>query len=181
MPKNTENKKQQNSDIISRKLSILIEINQAISSTLDLNESLTSTLKILQNSYHIKSGAIFIQYEQDQTFRMAASIGYKKSIAKVIYKLGEGLTGRIAETGKPIVVPQVSKEPLYLNRLSAWDPKRDREQTFIGVPIISGYKTLGVLVVNLSFNLKREYDSVKKFFVLVASDSSVLFRMADPG
>ncbi len=169
MPEKKEIKREQSSDSIARKLSLLVEINQVTSSTLDLNESLAATLKILRNSYHIKSGAIFILNEIDNTFRMTASIGYKESTAKVIYKVGEGLTGRIAETGKPIVVPQVSKEPLYLNRLSAWDPKRDREQTFIGVPIISEYKTLGVLVVNLPFNLKREYDSVKKFFVLVAS------------
>jgi len=169
MPEKKELKKEQSSDSIARKLSLLVEINQVISSTLDLNESLATTLQILRNSYHIKSGAIFILNEQDNTFRMTASIGYKESTAKVVYKLGEGLTGRIAETGKPIVVPQVSKEPLYLNRLSAWDPKTDRDQTFIGVPIISEYKTLGVLVVNLPFNLKREYDSVKKFFVLVAS------------
>ena len=169
MQEKTELKKGQRPDSLARKLSLLVEINQAVSSTLDLNESLSTTLQILRNSYHIKSGAIFLLNEQDNTYNMTASIGYKESTAKVVYKVGEGLTGRIAETGKPIIVPQVSKEPLYLNRLSAWDPKRDREQTFVGVPIVSEYKTLGVLVVSLPFNLKRDYDSVKKFLILVAS------------
>jgi Nif-specific regulatory protein len=170
MAKATEVKKSVSSpDSLSKKLSILVEINQAVSGKLDLNDSLMTTLHILHNSYHIKSGAIFLLDEDDNTYKMSASVGYKQNTAKLIYKSGEGLTGRIAETGKPVIVPQVSKEPLYLNRLSAFDPKKDREQTFIGVPIVSEYKTLGVLVVNLPFSLKRDYDSVKKFLILVAS------------
>ena len=100
---------------------------------------------------------------------MAASIGYHEETAKTKYRLGEGLTGRIAETGKPIVSPQVSKEPLFLNRMSSWDSKRDREQSFIGVPIILDYDTLGVLIVNLPYNPKRDFDSAKKFLSLVGS------------
>jgi Nif-specific regulatory protein len=169
MPEVVELKKNNRSDTLAAKLSILVEINKAVSGTLDLNESLATTLQILRNSYHIKSGAIFLLDEEDNLFKMTASIGYKENIAKLVYKPGEGLTGRIAETGKPIVVPQVSKEPLFLNRLSSWNPDLDREQTFIGVPIISEYKTLGVLVVNLTFSLKRDYESVKKFLTLVAS------------
>ncbi len=156
-------------DLAIRKLSILIEINQVVSRTLDLKESLQATLKILQKSYHIKSGAVFLMNEDSEELNMTASVGYRSNLAKTKYRLGEGLTGRIAETGKPIIVPQVSKEPLFLNRMSSWDPKKDREQTFIGVPIILDYKTLGVLVVNLPYNVKRDYDSTAKFLTLVAS------------
>ena len=152
-----------------KKLSILVEINNAIGRTFNLKESLIATLKILQKSYHMKSGAIFLTEEDGVTLSMATSIGYKEETAKTKYRLGEGLTGRIAQTGKPIVSPQVSKEPLFLNRMSSWDAERDREQTFIGVPIILDYDTLGVLIVNLPYNPKRDYESAKKFLMLVAS------------
>ena len=152
-----------------KKLSILIEINNAISRTFNLKESLMATLKILQKSYHIKSGTVVLAEDEGTTFVMSASIGYRNDPAKTKYKPGEGLTGRIAESGKPIIVPQVSKEPLFLNRASSWNPKIDREQSFIGVPIILDYETLGVLMVNLAFNAKRDYDSSVKFLILVAS------------
>ncbi|MDZ7346208.1 MAG: sigma 54-interacting transcriptional regulator [candidate division KSB1 bacterium] len=151
------------------KLSILLEINTAISRTFDLKESLMAVLKILKNSYHIRSGAVFLAEEDGETLSMAASIGYQLEAAKTKYRLGEGLTGRIAETGKAIVVPQVSKEPLFLNRMASWDPQKDREQSFIGVPIILDYDTLGVLIVNLPYQAKRDYESAKKFLALVAS------------
>ena len=157
------------SDIIIRKLSILVKINQAVSRSLNLQNSLNATLQVLHESYPIKSGAVFLMDEETGLLNMEASIGYRRETAKTVYKPGEGLTGRIAATAKPIIVPQVSKEPLFLNRMSSWDPAEDREQTFIGVPIIMDYKTLGVLIVNLPYTPKRDYDSAMKFLTLVAS------------
>lgn len=162
-------KKANNEASLMKKLSILIEINQAIGRTFDLKESLSATLQILEKSFNIKSGAVFLVAEDSLTLDMMASIGYKKEVAKTKYNMGEGLTGKIAETGKPIIVPQVSKEPLFLNRMSSWDPDKDREQTFIGVPITLDYKTLGVLIVNMSYSANREYESTIKFLTLVAS------------
>jgi Nif-specific regulatory protein len=154
---------------IARRLSILVEINQAVSRSLNLEDSLTAALQILVGSYKIKSGAVFLFNEDNSRLSMVASIGYKKEVAKVTYNLGEGLTGKIAETGKPIIVPQVSKEQLFLNRTSTWDPAIDKEQSFIGVPIILDYKVLGVLIANLLFNQRRDYEGNKKFLTLVAS------------
>lgn len=170
MVQTNNNQKESNADITTmKKMSILIEINQAISRNFNLRDSLEATLQILEKSYNIKSGAVFITDEDRTHVTMAASIGYKKDVAKTQFSMGEGLTGRVAETSKPIIIPQVSKEPMFLNRMSSWDPKKDREQTFIGVPIILDYKTLGVLIVNLSYNTKRDYDATIKFLTLVAS------------
>ncbi len=169
MPKTASLKSSNDYIAVMKKLSILMEINQAISRTFDLGESLLATLKILQNSYKIKSGAIFLVDDEQKTLKMEASVGYKEYLAKTKYKMGEGLTGRIAETGKPIVAPQVSKEPLFLNRMSSWDPKRSREQSFVGVPINLDYKILGVLIVNLAFQANRDFESAKKFLMLTAS------------
>ncbi|KAA3614696.1 MAG: GAF domain-containing protein [Calditrichaeota bacterium] len=156
-------------DILAEKFSILVKINKAVSSTLDLNTSFLETLDILQESYDVKSGAIFLFDEDNKYLKIAASVGYDVNTKKTKYKPGKGLTGQIAESGKPIVVPQVSKEPQFLNRLSSWDPDSDEEQSFIGVPIISDYTTLGALVISLPYNEKRDYVIEKQFLTLVAS------------
>lgn len=152
-----------------KNLSILVEINQAVSRNLHLQSSLDATLKILLNGYQIKSGAIFLCDEDGKALEMSASIGYPPDVAQTKYTIGEGLTGRIVNTGKPIIVPQVSKEPMFLNRMSSWNPEKDKELSFIGVPIVLDYKTLGVLIVNLPYNPKRDFDSTLKFLMLVAS------------
>ncbi len=168
--KNTNTKSPKaSSDKTMKNLSILIEINQAVSRNPVLRDSLQATLEILQNEYSIQSGAVLLTNEDGKSLSMAASIGYRIDVAKTEYKFGEGLTGRIAETGKPVIVPQVSKEPLFLNRMSSWDPKLDKEQSFIGIPIRLDYKTLGVLVVSLVYSPKRDFESTLKFLTLVAS------------
>jgi len=154
---------------LERKLSLLIDINQAINRNFNLHESFEAVLRILSESYNIKSGAVFLLDQSTSLIKMTVSIGFNTDIAKKEYKVGEGLTGRIFESGKPIVVPQVSKEPLFLNRMSTWDAQKDKELTFIGVPIALDFKTLGVLVVNLAFSPKRDYESSRKFLTLVAS------------
>jgi Nif-specific regulatory protein len=162
------NKKSSGSGL-DRQLSILIEINQAVSRSAELTEALRVTLQILEKSYNIISGAVFLLNEDRQTLDTAAGIGYRDLPNRTKYKMGEGLTGRIAVTGKPIIVPQVSKEPLFLNRMRSWDGDVEKEQSFIGVPIMLDYTNLGVLIVNLPYNTRRDYDSALKFITLVAS------------
>ena len=157
------------SNTLDKKLSLLVRINQAVSRNLDLQDSLRATLHILQNSYKIVWGAVYLNEDERQIISVASSIGYRSSLAKTSYEIGEGILGRIAETGRPIVVPQVSKEALLNDAMQSWAGSRQKEMTFIGVPITLDYKTLGVLAVNLNYRSTRDYDSTLKFLTLVAS------------
>ncbi len=156
-------------DTLLRKLSVLEDINQTVSRTLDLKESLNATLNILYKRLKIKAGAVLLVDEQPNLLRMEAHIGYDINPERVKFRFGEGLTGKIAETKSPIVVPKVSKEPMFLNRLKAWQPKKDRELSYIGLPIISDYQLLGVLNVLLKYNANRDLNTTLKFYKLVAS------------
>ena len=154
---------------ISLKLSILIDINQAVSRGANLKDNLNAILQILSRSYNIKSGAVFLVAGDGESLELEAAIGYDTNLAKMKYRFGEGLTGRIAQTGKPVVVPQVSREPLFLNRMSTWSAETDKEQSFVGVPIMLDYRVLGVFIISLPYSSRRDYDSTVKFLSLIAS------------
>ena len=153
----------------SQYMNMLLEINQAISRSLELRESLQAILHILNHSYQMISGSVFLVQDDRRTLLMAASVGFREDVMKTKYVFGEGLTGRIAETAKPIIVPKVSKEPLFLNRMSSWNPEEGKEQSFVGLPITLDYKTLGVLIVNLPYNAKRNYEDTLNILRLVTS------------
>ena len=85
------------------------------------------------------------------------------------YRLGEGITGRVVESGKPIVVPQVSREPLFLDRAAVRKNLGKQELTFICVPVIIDRKATGALGVDLRFKKDRDYDRAVKFLRVVAS------------
>jgi len=61
----------------------------------------------------------------------------------------DGLTMRVARTGKPVVVPNVKKDPLY----AGWD----WDGAIVGIPLRVGAQVLGVL--NLAFNHPRPFHS----------------------
>lgn len=157
------------SAIAPAKLTLLLEINQALSRSLTLQEGFTATLQILQNGYRLLSGAILLCDPEAKTLHLAAAVGLPASAAQVVYRYSEGVSGRIAETGKPVVVPRVSKEPLFLNRLGSWEGGGRAEQSFLGVPITIDYRTLGVLFINLPWVAKRDYESVLTLLLLAAS------------
>ena len=85
------------------------------------------------------------------------------------YRLGEGITGRVVESGKAIVVPRVSREPLFLNRAADRPELSHQELSYISVPILINRKPAGALGVDLKFKADRDYDRTVKFLGIVAS------------
>jgi Nif-specific regulatory protein len=85
------------------------------------------------------------------------------------YRVGEGITGRVVQSGKPIVVPRVSQEPLFLDRTGVARQSRRGELSFICVPVTVDNRTVGALGVSLPFNEQSDYDGEAKFLGVVAS------------
>ena len=99
-----------------RRLSSLIEISQAVAATLNLNLALPQALDMLERHHHVVRSAITLLDEDTGELSIQASSGLTADGQRARYRLGEGITGRVVESGKPIVVPETSREPLLLNR-----------------------------------------------------------------
>jgi Nif-specific regulatory protein len=152
-----------------RKLSTLLELSQTVGSTLNLKSALARVLEILEEHHNTSSGAVTLLDETGElAIEVATGIAWQTS-RRTKYRVGEGITGRVVESGKPVVVPQVSREPLFLNRTGVWKESGKEELTFICVPVLLDNKTLGALGVTLPFGKDRNYDRETKFFGVVAS------------
>lgn len=151
------------------KLSTLLEISQALSGTLQFRASIHRVLEMLERHHGIIRGTVTLLNEQTGELYIDAAIGISSDGARARYKLGEGITGRVVESGKPVVVPQVSREPLFLNRAAQRKGLDKQELTFICLPIMSNRKPIGALSVDLHFKKDRDYDRAVKFFRVVAS------------
>jgi Nif-specific regulatory protein len=62
-----------------------------------------------------------------------------------VYRLGEGLVGRVFETGSPIVVPNLAAEPRFLNRAVNRRHEDMEGLSFYCVPIRSRGSVIGTL------------------------------------
>lgn len=66
----------------------------------------------------------------------------------VRYRRGEGVTGRVFETGETIMVPRVSEEPRFQFRVHGRRSEAQREVSFICVPIQLDSEIIGTLSVD---------------------------------
>src|SRR5712691_9254749 len=91
-----------------RKLSTLLEASQALSTTLDLKAGLGRVLEILGRHHGAIRSTVVLLNEQTGEVELEASAGAVKQGKRVRYALGEGITGKVVQSGKPMVVPRVS-------------------------------------------------------------------------
>ena len=159
-----------------RRLSSLIEISQALAATLNLSVALPQALDILERHHRVVRSAVTLLDEETGELVIKVSSGLSPEGQRVRYRLGEGITGRVVESGKPIVVPEASREPLLLNRAARRHQRQ--ELTFICVPLIVNRRVAGALSVDLLFRKDRDYDRSLKFYKLVASMMSQAVKVS---
>jgi Nif-specific regulatory protein len=152
-----------------RKLSTLLETSQALSSTLDLKEALQKVLEILGRHHGAIRSTVMLLDADSGEVQLEAFAGAVSEGRRVRYRVGEGVTGRVVETGKPIVIPRVSREPMLLQRV-AQRPELDREElSYVSAPITVDGQTVGALGIDLRFKPNRDYNRTVKFLGVVGS------------
>src|SRR5438876_8003938 len=147
---------------------MLVEAGQVFSGELSTRIAFDRVLDVLKRRHMVIRGAIALLDAKSQEIRVEVSSGLSDAGRFARYRLGEGITGRVVETGKPIVVPKVSSEPMFLNRAGKRDLNK-QEITYMCVPIVVKSKTVGALGVDLKFKPDRDYDSELKCLGLVAA------------
>ncbi len=152
----------------SQRLSTLLEVSQALSGTLNLKSALHRALEILAKHHGTVRSLVTLLRENGE-LHVEASDGLDPPSHTVRYRVGEGIIGRVVESSKPIVVPQVSREPTFLNRAAKRPELPKEELSFICVPILLNRRAVGALGVDLKFNPERDYDRYVKFLGIVAS------------
>jgi Nif-specific regulatory protein len=151
----------------ARRLSTLLEVSQALSGTLNLKAAMQRVLQTLIRHHSVVRGMVTLLREGE--LQVEAVEGFEDRARSIRIKLGEGITGKVVESGKPIVVPRVSKEPTFLNLAPRRLDHQKQELTFICVPIMLNRQAVGALAVDLKFKPERDYDSSVKFFGIASS------------
>jgi len=148
------------------KVKVMAEIANALSSSLDIEKSLSSILKILSDSLGMSRGTITLVDSLTNELKIEVAQGLtKKEKERGKYKIGEGITGKVVESGEPMVISDVGSEPLFLNRTKA----RKGKTAFLCVPIKIGNKVVGALSVDHTFKGDIAYDEDIKLLNIVAS------------
>ncbi len=134
-----------------QQISALHAIGQILGETTDFEEALNQILKAICEGLNMSLATVSLLHEQTDQVTIDVAYGLSRSeIERGRYKVGEGITGKVVESGKPVIVPRISSEPLFLNRTGAHG--NEKEQTsFICVPISLSQEVVGTLSVDTPY------------------------------
>ena len=127
-------------------LSILFEVAQILDSSLDLRTVVEPVLEAITRSLGLKFATLTLLNRQSGDISIEAAYGLSASQkSRGRYKLGEGITGKVIQTGKPAIVPRISEEPRFLDRTGARKSEHAGDTSFLCVPIKMGREVIGAL------------------------------------
>jgi PAS domain S-box-containing protein len=138
--------------IAHKRLQAVDRIGTLAGGSLDLEEVLNRILEGALEASGASVGMIYLKDPGSGCFRLAAAQGVSGTLVDEHRKSqigpGEGLTGRIAQSGKAIFVRENVAEDPRLARSAVPVAKGEQLNSFVGVPILAGDEAIGVL--NLS-------------------------------
>lgn len=163
------------------KLRMLLDITKAISRSLDLQEVLNLVMDTLGPLIPYNAAGIFIINRQGRensrkadvshVFRAEAIRGYDiDDLVDLPIKLGEGIIGLVAQTGEPVISPDVSTDSRYVNA-------RIETRSEMVAPIISNDEVIGVFDLE-SDRLNAYTEDDLQVLLLLASQVAIIIEKA---
>ena len=147
-------------------LEILFKISQAMVHRHDVSALLNEVLDIFETEMGLLRGTLTLRHPDSDVFAIEASRGLSEAERKRgQYKLGDGVTGRVAQTGEPAVVPDITVDSSFLDRTGT---RQQEPVAFICVPIISRRQIIGTMSIDRPHASPEELEQDLNFLNLVA-------------
>jgi len=122
-------------------LAILYRLSQATVHQHDVSSLLNEVLDIMETEMGMSRATLTLRRPDTDLFTIEASRGLSSAERKRgQYQMGEGVTGRVAKTAKPALVPDISQDAAFLDRTRT---RKHRHRAFLCVPIIHRRQVIG--------------------------------------
>ncbi len=161
-----------------KQMDLLFEVARSLSSSLELKTTLESVLGFLSKLMKLDRGTITLIDPETETISIEMAHGLSKEAReKGIYRIGEGITGKVVAAGEPEVVADIGKDPRFLDRTRARGDISRTRLSFLCVPIKLGNETLGALSVDKPFKEGAEFHEDLRLLNIVASVVAQALRL----
>jgi two-component system sensor histidine kinase DevS len=102
----------------NKDLKLLNDIGEMLANTSEIDKILEKTLDHIMSYLDVEAGEVFLTEEDGLSLRMAIHRGEDANVfwTKDQFRLGEGLIGLVAESGKPMVTSSLEQDVRFLRR-----------------------------------------------------------------
>lgn len=158
---------------------VLLESSQLIGRALDPLIAINGILKLLSDHLALKQGRVVLPDPESGLLHIAYAYGLTE-IQKTegFYGLGEGITGRVMSTGEIALIPDISKAPEYVSRITTPFDHQHHATAYIAVPIMQNDAPAGVLAVHRLDTLNCQFESDLYVLQIVAAMISQILSIS---
>ncbi|NLX19139.1 MAG: GAF domain-containing protein [Desulfobulbus sp.] len=151
-----------------KQLLTLQEISKKTSSALNLNKLCQVICTSARKISKAKGGLLYLFDEDGKSLTIAAARGVDAlETRSVHFKNGVGLVGRVAKSGKPILVDDVNEDPRYRSVFTSVVSQ-------LAVPLNSDKRTIGVLQVTSDVRAAFSEDDLKLLLIYAGHAASLI-------
>ena len=155
-------------------MAVLNQISQAVLREKNVSAMLQLVLGILYREMGLLRGTVTLR--RGDLLYIEASHGLsEEEMRRGKYHLGEGITGQVALTGKARIIPDISREPEFLDRTGARG--RNSHVAFICVPILHKDEVIGTMSIDREMlpgaDLERDFNLLEIVANLMAEAVSL--------
>lgn len=129
---------------IKQQLSILNEIGKTLTSSLTIKEVLKKIFFKVAEVFNPENWSLLLVDEEKYELYFEIAVGNAAdSIKDIRLKIGEGIAGWVAQTGTPLIVPDVNNDPRFSRK--ADELSRFTTRSVICIPLRIRDKVMGVI------------------------------------
>ncbi len=149
-------------------LPVLAEVSRRVRGSIDLDGILEDILALLAAELGVVRAAVTLLKRDTKEIQIDAAFGLtpdEQNLGR--YEVGEGVTGTVVRTQKPVIVERVDDEPDFLNRTGA--RARAESLSFVCVPIVIDDQAIGALSVDVPATDRGELEQLVEVLTVVAT------------
>lgn len=159
-------------------LSLLFEISRELGESLDIRVVLRPILEKMARHMKMTRGTLTILNRKSGEIAIEEAYGLSpEEQARGKYRVGEGVTGKVIETGEPAIIPRISEEPQFLDRTGSRRSGEGGDTAFICVPIKIGNEVIGALSVDRPGDEETAFNDDIRLLTIIASTVSQAVRL----
>lgn len=161
-----------NSEKKIKELSVLNDVARVVNSTLDLDQLLKQIYQQLTLVINAPCYYVALYDEKNNQLNFEILIDDKKQYPKTTVPLGDGVASYVIRTKKPLLISDletdIKKLPVKVETIGS----NKISSSWLGVPMLSGEKVLGVLAV-CSYEKNAFSEEDLQFFTNITSQAAI--------
>lgn len=164
--------------LADQEILVVSEVAKLMGRSLDEGLVIREILHLLSEFLGLNRGRVVMRDESSGDFSVKYAYGLtQQEIRRGRYKAGEGITGRVVETGETVIVQDIDAEPRYLARAVERKTLPGETVSFIALPIHQEGRIIGVIGVHRLRSRQRALAADLQFLKIIATWIGQILRL----